>query len=273
MALFLGMLILINVASAESPRTQLKQMVEQLQQTPNDNVLREKVIGLALELKPKPVIPDAAIMAEGAGEYAFKNAKSKSDYSDAAKQYEKALAMAPWLADDYFNCGVAHERAGEIQEAIRSFNIYLLAAPHAHDALEIKKRIGGLQYELQKAENASNAPAIQNVVRSPPSVIQGFNCQSLDGPAFGMKYSFDFSTHIVTSRLLYANGRDAGPSNIRPLSFQESGPRLIWSTPADDTGDPYYFQSTLNRDVGLIDVVDPHGQLHASTYKCAMTNQ
>ena len=72
--------------------------------------------------------------------------------------------MAPWLAADYFNCGVAHEKAGENKEAIRNFNLYVLAAPNADDAVAVEKRIGGLQYALQKAQDDANRPAKEAAV-------------------------------------------------------------------------------------------------------------
>ena len=140
-------------------RNELKQLTAKFQQAPGDQALREKIIALALSIDPKPATPDGAIMAEGAAEYAFKNAKTNADYSDAAKQYEKALLLAPWLATDYFNCGVAYEKAGENKEAIRSFTLYLLAAPNADDAQAVKKRIGGLQYAVQKAQDAASDQA------------------------------------------------------------------------------------------------------------------
>jgi tetratricopeptide (TPR) repeat protein len=141
-------------ASTASPREQIQQLTLQLRQSPGDQALRKKIIALALTMNPGPATPDDAIMAEGAAEYAFKNAKASSDFSDAAKQYEKALVLAPWLAADYFNCGVAHEKAGEIKEAIQSFSHYLLAAPDANDSLAVKKRIGGLQYAEQRQSSA-----------------------------------------------------------------------------------------------------------------------
>src|SRR6266567_7745754 len=101
----------------------LNQSVADLQKTPGDDALREKIIKLVLTLNPKPALPDDAIAHEGAAEYAFKNAKANSDYSDAAKEYEKALLAAPWVAADYFNCAVAHEKAGENKDAIRNFNL------------------------------------------------------------------------------------------------------------------------------------------------------
>ena len=50
--------ILASVASAhaQSPREQLQAMVEQLQKTPNDNALREKIITLAQDLKLRPAV-------------------------------------------------------------------------------------------------------------------------------------------------------------------------------------------------------------------------
>jgi tetratricopeptide (TPR) repeat protein len=156
---------LFGQTNVPSSPEQLWQLTGELQKSPGDQALREKIIALGLRMNPKPATPDDATMAEGAAEYAFKNAKVTSDYSDAAKQYEKALVLAPWLAADYFNCGVAHEKAGENKEAIRSFNLYLLAAPNADDAIAVKKRIGGLQYAAQKAEDEANRPANEAAAR------------------------------------------------------------------------------------------------------------
>jgi len=58
LVLFFGVLILSSTANAESSREQLKQMVEQLQQSPTDNALRERIIKLAQGLKPAPAIPE-----------------------------------------------------------------------------------------------------------------------------------------------------------------------------------------------------------------------
>jgi len=85
-------------APAASTRDRLQQLTAQLQKSPDDQALREKIIALALTMNPGPATPDAATMAEGAAEYAFKNAKTNSDFSGAAKQYGKALLRALWLA-------------------------------------------------------------------------------------------------------------------------------------------------------------------------------
>jgi tetratricopeptide (TPR) repeat protein len=170
-----------------SPREQLQQLMMQLQKSPADQALREKIIALALTLNPKPATPDAASMAEGAAEYAFKNAKVNSDFSDAAKQYEKALLQAPWLAADYFNCGVAHEKAGENKEAIRNFNLYLLAAPNADDAVAVKKRIGGVAYAAQKVDDAASEQARAATEQARVAAQQAKVYEGLDGGVWTLK--------------------------------------------------------------------------------------
>ena len=140
-----------------NPRVEFLQLIAQLQSAPTNDVLREKIIVLTRHLHPPPEIPDAATEAEGAAESAFKNAKDISDYGDAAKEYEKALLLAPWVALDYYNCGAAHEKAGENKAAISNFKFYLIAAPNSEDDLAVKKRIGALQYAEEKKSRATPA--------------------------------------------------------------------------------------------------------------------
>jgi tetratricopeptide (TPR) repeat protein len=103
-------------------------------------------------MRPAPATPPEALEFEGAAEYAFKNAKSEADFVDAAQQYEKALLVAPWKAADYFNLGVAQEKARQLKPAIQSLELYLLALPNANDTEEVRKRIGGLRFAAARAE-------------------------------------------------------------------------------------------------------------------------
>ena len=60
--IFLGaqfaVLMLIGVANAQPPSNDLKQLVEQLQKTPDDSALRGQIIALASKAKHAPVVPD-----------------------------------------------------------------------------------------------------------------------------------------------------------------------------------------------------------------------
>jgi hypothetical protein len=74
-------------------RDQLQQLTGQLQKAPDDQALREQIIALALMMKPKPTMPTAVSQAEGAAEYAFKNAKANSDFSDAAQTVREGVIV------------------------------------------------------------------------------------------------------------------------------------------------------------------------------------
>ena len=150
-----------NQAPTQSPREQLNEDIAQLQKSPSDDALREKIIKLALTIQPTPAIPREAVEHEGAAEYAFKNAKSPADFTQAAGEYEKALLIAPWVAADYFNLGLAREKSGDLQKAIDSYRLYLLASPEAKDADDVIKRIGALKFRLQKSQQQQAAAAQQ----------------------------------------------------------------------------------------------------------------
>lgn len=146
-------LLLANAANAESPREQLKQMVEQLQQTPNDNTLREKIIKLAPTLKPSPALPDAAITFEGRAQFAFRSAKTEDDYLAAAQEYEKAVAAAPWVLGYYTDLCTIYEKAGKFEDAKRHCGFYLIGLTDAAQITDVKRRIGGLEFGIEKANS------------------------------------------------------------------------------------------------------------------------
>src|SRR3990167_5941187 len=81
---------------AQSPREQLKQMVEQLQKTPTDNALREKIIKLATSIKPAPAIPEEARRHFVKAVTLQKEAKDIKGYEPAIAAYNQALLIAQW---------------------------------------------------------------------------------------------------------------------------------------------------------------------------------
>jgi len=149
-------IFIITVAGAvfaESPHEQLKQMVAQLQKSPNDNALRVKIIKSAQELKPAPAVPEEAERFEGRAQFAFKNAKSPADYLDAAKEYEKAVAAAPWVPGYYYDLCTIYEKAEKYAEAKKSCEFFLASSPSAQDASDVRKRIAGLEFAIEKANS------------------------------------------------------------------------------------------------------------------------
>ena len=149
LVLFFGVL-LANVTYAESPHEQLRQMVEQLQKSPNNNALREKIIKLARTIKPAPAVPDAAVEFEGRAQFAFKNAQSNDDFLAAAREYEKAVADAPWVSGYYSDLCIIYEKAGKFEEAKRNCEFSMIGLTDAAQITDIKRRIAGLKYGIEQ---------------------------------------------------------------------------------------------------------------------------
>jgi hypothetical protein len=153
LVLIFGLVLLANVANAESPHEQLQQMVEQLQKSPNDNALREKIIKLAPTLKPLPAVSDAAVAFEGRARFAFEHAKSEDDYLGAAREYEKAVAAAPWVLGYYSDLCTIYEKAGKFEDAKRHCGFYLIGLTDSAQVTDVKRRIAGLEYGIEKANS------------------------------------------------------------------------------------------------------------------------
>jgi len=209
-------LLALLPAQAQTTNDTLNKYVSDLQKNPLDAALREKIIKLVLTMDPKPALPGEVAIHEGAAEYAFKSAKTNADFADAAQEYEKALLAAPWLAADYFNCGVAYEKAENFDAAIRNFNLYLTAAPDAQDATDVRKRIGGLKYAAEKEAKATEAKAKES---SPEAVAaekqNDFKdlLKKIDGRTYILENELGvFTQHISEGYLV---GRDGSRTKLQ----------------------------------------------------------
>lgn len=159
LTLFFSALMLANAAYALSPRDDLRQMVEQLQKTPNDNALREKIIKLAPTLKPAPAVPDTAVAFEGRAQFAFRSAKSEGDFLAAAQEYEKAVAAAPWVPGYYADLCTIYEKAGKFEDAKRHCGFYLIGLTDPTQMTDVKRRIAGLEFGIEKAKKENSPEA------------------------------------------------------------------------------------------------------------------
>lgn len=151
--------MLTTSAYAQSPREQLNQMVQQLQQTPNDNALREKIIKLSTSIKPAPAIPEEALRREGRAKFAFKSAKSNDDYLGAAREYEEAVQVAPWVSGYYLDLCTIYEKAEKYAEAKRNCQLSLIGLSEPSQINEVKQRIAGLEFGIEKAAGDSKKKA------------------------------------------------------------------------------------------------------------------
>ncbi len=86
---------------------------------------------------------------------------------------EKATLSAPWLANAYYNLGVAQDKAGLYAAAIRSLKLYVLAEPNAPDIRSVEKLIDEIEYKQEKAAKESSPAVIaekkqKGATRLPP---------------------------------------------------------------------------------------------------------
>jgi hypothetical protein len=128
-------------------------MVDQLQKAPTDAVLREKIIRLAQQLKPAPAVPEEAQRREGRAKFAFKDANSNEDFLVAAREYEEAVRIAPWIAGYYADLCTIYEKARNFAQAKRNCEFALAGSTEPAQVSEIKQRIAGLEFGLEKASS------------------------------------------------------------------------------------------------------------------------
>lgn len=144
-------LALDMVAFAQSPREQLQQLTMQLQQTPSDNALREKIIKLGAEIKPAPAVPEEARRSFVEGVNIVKLAKDTGFQKLAIGSFTEALTIAPWWGDAYYNLAVAQELTGQLNDAERTLKWFLLSNPGESEAREAQDRIYGLSAKRKLA--------------------------------------------------------------------------------------------------------------------------
>lgn len=127
----------------------------------SEQKLREKIIKLVLKIQPSPAVPEEAERYMARGSAAVKGATTAKDFEDAVVEFRKALRIAPWFAEGYYNLGVVQDKAGYYQDAIRSLKYYLLASPNTQDAKEVRSLIFEIEYRQEKAQKGTERKAAE----------------------------------------------------------------------------------------------------------------
>ncbi len=136
-----------------------RQALSRLQREPENASLREHIIRYALAMEPKPATPPEADIHEGRATATAKGATSQQDYAEAAKEYVLAALSAPWISSYYFNAALLFEKAGQLEQTKQNYQFYLLVAPNASDASDVRKHLGEMDYLIaqRKLEIAKRA--------------------------------------------------------------------------------------------------------------------
>ena len=156
-----------RLAPAQSPKAPqrvsnaLVQGIAELEKNPGDDALRERIIKAVVAGAVPPSVPKEVDELMGKGKAIFKNAESEADYLAAAKAFEEAIALAPWLPEPYFNVGLVYEKAKRYDDAIKNLRLYDLGATNADEARQAREKIGEMKYLKEKEGQAAAVRAAQ----------------------------------------------------------------------------------------------------------------
>lgn len=178
MSLALLAALALSPALMAATRSEFDKAVKQLQDSPHDTSLRKRIFKMAASMKNLPDIPDEVAILKGKAAYIVKNASSPSDFEPAVEAYKRATLLAPWVPELYYNLGIVQEKAGEPDDATDSFKLYLAADPEADDRDKVLARLGALEVQQEKQEQAgSQASSAREAGQADPAALRRWESQ------------------------------------------------------------------------------------------------
>ncbi|HME59147.1 MAG TPA: ankyrin repeat domain-containing protein [Terracidiphilus sp.] len=152
---------MLELAVSQTPQTVFAESISRFQYV-HDESLREDVIKAATALPTPPAIPDDAKQFFQQATAILKNIQSSqaSAPEDLYKPIDllrKALLIAPWWGNAYYNLSRALELSGQYDDAIKQLNYYLELNPSADDAADARAKIAVIQSEKENATQKTQA--------------------------------------------------------------------------------------------------------------------
>ncbi len=121
---------------------------------PRNDFLRSKVIAAAVALPEAPAVPEAARQLFLLATDQIKQASTPSALDSPIALLDKAVSIAPWWGNAYYNLARALEMQGRYNEAIQQIKLYLETKPNEADAKEASARIVVLETQKEIAEKS-----------------------------------------------------------------------------------------------------------------------
>lgn len=126
-----------------------------------DSAIYARIFQLASVLNPPPALPDSAMTYEVRAQIAFDSAKTNDDFIAAETQYAWTLYHAPWVSRFWWNTALIRERRGYVAGAVAMLKVYL-ASPQVEDRDAVRRKLIGLEYQLDRA-TAAQAAEVERV--------------------------------------------------------------------------------------------------------------
>lgn len=182
-----AMLLMLLPAQARSGDSQeiLNQYIADLQKTPNDTVLREKIIKRVQMMKRAPAVPEEARRHFIEGNALLKAARDQKGYELAVDAYRQCLLMAPWWAEANYKHAIALERANQFDEAMNALELYIAANPGEEESRKAQDKI----YEIG-AEKMIAAREKEESLRKAAATAERNKFDDLLNKIDGRRYSY-----------------------------------------------------------------------------------
>ena len=153
---------LLKQALSQKPLASFAESVNDLQKNPYDDATREKAIKLAVGLTALPPIPEDARQLFLQASALIKQTSTAQELQKPIELLGKALIIAPWWGNAYYNLSRAQELSGHYDEAVKQLNNYLELKPTEAEASEARAHIAVIQAE--KEATASKQQANESVL-------------------------------------------------------------------------------------------------------------
>jgi ankyrin repeat protein len=124
--------------------------VSYFQRQPDDEA-REKIVKLAAGLATPPAIPEEARQLFVQASALMKQRSAPAELAKPIELLRRALVIAPWWANAYYNLSRALELDEQYDEAVKQLNYYLELNPPEADAREARDHISVIQAEKEAA--------------------------------------------------------------------------------------------------------------------------
>lgn len=153
----------IPSVQAQTQQEALTQYIADLQKTPDDNTLREKIIQHVQTMKKSPVVPEEARRYFVEGNALFKAAKDQKGYELAIESYRQCLLKAPWWAEANYNHAVALDLANRFDEAMNALKLFIATNPGEDESRKAQDRIYEIGAKKIIATREREEPSPQTV--------------------------------------------------------------------------------------------------------------
>jgi len=138
-------------AQSKDPSTAFAAYMSLFRQHPQDDSVREKILKIASLLPEAPTIPAEARQLFVTGTEGLKQASTPASLDLPVGLLRKAVEIAPWWGNAYYNLSRALEMQGKYDEAVQQLNYYLELKPAEADASEARAHLFVIQTEKEVA--------------------------------------------------------------------------------------------------------------------------